>query len=843
MPVVVSTDGGRARRFISSVDVNQPTAADQGELTMAWQAMLAGASAALAHHAIVWFTRNSLRSRSTSTSSDTEILESYTPRQMQRFYQDSILPAWSQLSTYCFNAYGRTKEDLHSRSLSSVFASSVLWSPLIAALALTSSSSRHPQKAWWWMGTSAAASWMMFSHSMISIVPSSKNNEQDDKTNPIEKKSEPRRAPVLPPPSLRSDSSSSRPERYLELLVHNVSHTDLILSCAVDKDDDDDDDDEDDVKNKQDGDDPYSLCRPRFSCFDLYSRKVLKEITNVARQEELRLIRSPRYQRSLDSPRLSIQPAPTNHPMTPIGFQLPTPVPIQSWHDLRLRGRDQAKVFHATSPENQRKGSIGHVFFPLLATLLPRWHQQIAQKAYPAGKPVQRILLLVTGVGTPRNWTHSMTGNSTITVADLMRVFLRRVDPFLTVLHVHSTTNLFRYDENLLFCERELVPAMDAYRDAHARGLPYPTTTTTTTTTTPGATTTTTNTTTNLSAPHHQDAEHPFNLDWQKSFSVTLSFADGSPARTHAIQAGLRPYRPTYFHFWQLKTFWHESKIVDDDIEVHTFETMNTVPPMDAAQCTDPWINATVQEMKAFFTETMQTADQRDPFWLRKTQKPVLAVLLVQTPEMKEPVLYRGTNMEVSMPTGSLCAERCVIGSALAQNPALKREDLKLIAVLSVPQVEQSSSSSSSSPPPQEGTGSGGTMRKVRSTSTITSLDDRRASIGSEQEINPGSRRSSIGEDEGDWFIPNEGEASSDTAPLRRIPLFSSSQVVKRSSKQPPQSQRTVVIHSYKDLNPLAPCGTCNEWLKKISEANPYFRIITFTDANCNGIYVARCQE
>jgi hypothetical protein len=44
--------------------------------------------------------------------------------------------------------------------------------------------------------------------------------------------------------------------------------------------------------------------------------------------------------------------------------------------------------------------------------------------------------------------------------------------------------------------------------------------------------------------------------------------------------------------------------------------------------------------------------------------------------------------MEVSMPTGSLCAERNVLGTALAANPALKREDLKLIAVLAVPQVE-----------------------------------------------------------------------------------------------------------------------------------------------------------
>ena len=74
-------------------------------------------------------------------------------------------------------------------------------------------------------------------------------------------------------------------------------------------------------------------------------------------------------------------------------------------------------------------------------------------------------------------------------------------------------------------------------------------------------------------------------------------------------------------------------------------------------------------------------------FWLRKTKKPVLAVLLVQKPGGR-PKLYRGTNMEVSMPTGSLCAERNVIGSALADDLTLKREDLKVIAVYSVRTLE-----------------------------------------------------------------------------------------------------------------------------------------------------------
>lgn len=213
------------------------------------------------------------------------------------------------------------------------------------------------------------------------------------------------------------------------------------------------------------------------------------------------------------------------------------------------------------------------------------------------------------------------------------------------------------------------MPCIDSYRDAHARSEPYP----------------------DESVSSNLERKS-FNPDWRQSVSVTYSFADGSAARSHAIQAALRPYRPTYFHFWQLKTFWHESKITDEDIEVHSFEEMETVPAMAVDQTPDT-VMMTVNEMKAYrkdFLLTLREGGRSDlkEFWLRKTRKPVLAVLLVQKPGGKY-TLYRGTNMEVSMPTGSLCAERNVIGTALANDPGLKREDLLLVAVLSLQLPEE----------------------------------------------------------------------------------------------------------------------------------------------------------
>jgi hypothetical protein len=37
---------------------------------------------------------------------------------------------------------------------------------------------------------------------------------------------------------------------------------------------------------------------------------------------------------------------------------------------------------------------------------------------------------------------------------------------------------------------------------------------------------------------------------------------------------------------------------------------------------------------------------------------------------------------------------------------------------------------------------------------------------------------------------------------------------------------------------PPGRCGACMEWLKKIAEVNPAFKIVTFTDTGLRSIYV-----
>ena len=510
--------------------------------------------------------------------------------------------------------------------------------------------------------------------------------ELQDKPTPssfltMQQQQQPTLLPKLEPP-IPSSVNTNKDQRYLELLVHNVSHTDLVLSIDAPFSQDSKDQSSEEY-------DKYCLCRPRFSAFDGYSRRVLASLGDKDVDGETPAhIFFPRYERSDATPRYRIKAEPTTMEKLPIGFALnkneKLTVTAEQLSDLRVRGRDAPRIQRLDGNDTH----INAVFFPLLAMLLPQWYAKIHEKYSNASTESQhhpkKVLMLVSGVGTPRNWTHSIAGNSTETCADVMKRFVQTLYPELVVVQVHSNTNIFRYDENITFVQQELMPCIQSYRDAHAKGLPYPDETT-------------------IPAKYSViDDDRPFSTEWKKSMNVTLSFADGSPARNHAIQAALRAYKPTYFHCWQLKTFWHESKIVDSDIEVHSFEEMETLPPIDITNITknsttmqqlpqqlndSSLVLQVVKEMKAFRNEMMKIMrggnNDIQKFWLRKSHKPVLAVLAVQQNGAIK--MYRGTNMEVSMPTGSLCAERNVIGTALAQNPSLRRQDLKMVAVLSVP--------------------------------------------------------------------------------------------------------------------------------------------------------------
>jgi len=244
-----------------------------------------------------------------------------------------------------------------------------------------------------------------------------------------------------------------------------------------------------------------------------------------------------------------------------------------------------------------------------------------------------------------------------------------------------------------------------------------------------------------------------------------------------------------------------------------------------------------------------------------------------------------------------------------AADPSLRREELKMVAVLSVPFAQDPSnttfvtkqidndnnelmskisvkyedesgkilsneiaSSDTNSTP--SGPYSPVPMLKIPKSTSMSSftsfvLEDN-AGKGGEENLShvsesqgfPGSTPEPIGNDLSNASIPNhETTGVPSAAVLRRINLYNTdtdsesyyckpvneSDQIKETFRNDMsikrKMKRTVVVHSCEDINPLRPCGACNEWLKKIAESNPYFKVLTFTDADCNGVYISSCQD
>ena len=368
--------------------------------------------------------------------------------------------------------------------------------------------------------------------------------------------------------------------------------------------------------------------------------------------------------------------------------------------------------------------------FPLLAVLVPQWLRLATSTSV-------KFLYLVSGSGTPRNTEHDELGNSSRNLAKVIdEAFIRVLYPQVETVVVHSGPGLFSFAQNIRFMNTVLKPLINRRRMQLASS---------------------------------------FGEDWVDKFGLTVTLLNGPSARTQALNASLREYRPDYLYLSQNKTLWHRYPDVyslwNDDCEVLKFSTAEmtpAVPLKDVDTSIKLLVLETMQHRDLFARALMEPKFRVDPsvyeespviapapapnelenFWLRKTGKPVLSVLMVLKPGM-EPSFFRGINMEVSMPTGSLCAERSAIANALAHDPTLRREDMKMIAVLSVELSEN--------------------------------------------------------------VLPVLDEAKGQ------------------------QSQGAEAVQA---SNPILPCGACQEWLRKIAACNPDFQVITFDDTSCSQIHI-----
>eukprot|EP00916_Digyalum_oweni_P002243 GHVL01004097.1.p1 GENE.GHVL01004097.1~~GHVL01004097.1.p1 ORF type:complete len:629 (+),score=77.09 GHVL01004097.1:1200-3086(+) len=83
-------------------------------------------------------------------------------------------------------------------------------------------------------------------------------------------------------------------------------------------------------------------------------------------------------------------------------------------------------------------------------------------------------------------------------------------------------------------------------------------------------------------------------------------------------------------------------------------------------------------ELRAYVTKFLET--DINEFWHRKSKKIVLAVLMVVIDD--KPHFFRGMNSEISLPSGSNCAERAAICNAISNALTISRKDMKAIAVI-----------------------------------------------------------------------------------------------------------------------------------------------------------------
>ena len=546
--------------------------------------------------------------------------------------------------------------------------------------------------------------------------------------------------------SVVAGSHQKPKEPGVELLVHNISHSDLILALQEALP----------GQTAPSRETPSILARPQFNSFNPISNHILRQLdaldsAGIAPKVVTATSKyTVQYPAGLDltgepSADLLLHPK-TSYNSADDGDHGPARSVLRTfrtamredarelekaggellergsmlkgtaWSHFHIKGR---KVTDSSLPKplepDVSSVRIACLYLPLLATVIPEWVRAIKRRALqrPAGTPAPRkVLVIVSGAGQPRDEKANPADNSTEGTGRIIERFVRLVHPEIEVVHIPSAYGIFRYDDNVRFVKEQVLPVLEAKRAEVVAS--------------------------------HDD-------QWAQNLKVTVCLADGAPARISALHAAMRSYRPDYLHVWRTKTFWDTGMLSEEDVEPHTFKKLEMRPAVHRLQLTSAEEKGLVNEMVQYKRQFEAVRDSNNhelgTFWLRKTGKAVLAVLLTKSP-LGELTFWRGMNVEVSMPTGTLCAERNAIGNALAGDHSVHRRDMLAVAVLSV----------TLSPPKHEVTD--------QALERTTSPDDEVA------------------------------------------------------------------------LNPLDPCGACMEWLRKIAEVNPDFKVLTFTSTSCEKVFI-----
>ncbi len=479
----------------------------------------------------------------------------------------------------------------------------------------------------------------------------------------------------------------------IELLVFNVSHPDVMLGAKPYPDGGDNE-----TRNNFDQDETIpieALCnkqifvRPRFNCFNPLCEKIRKAVVKLEKKRIQKIdgailpderksnglsdlglplpppIDNAKNGSTSSSPLKSVPSKKSTHSSSPnssgngeesrghkgtripVGFYLSEDtVDKISWRHVSLKRRDE------DPGRKEGETRLVSVLFPLLAQVLHAWNELANSNDLDSemvyGGIAERTIILISGAGMPRDKFIDKLSNSTKSAAELMKLFINQFYPDVNVLCLDSGLGVFHYDKNVVFCNDIVLPAVENIR---------------------------------------RPLVMKYGKGWKKRLNLTIALTDGSAARLAALGASLRIYKPNYLHMWQIKSFWFEYHFLSNDLRFQTFDTMETRPPVPYADL-DPHSKQLLDEMRChkrqFEQGLVSGDDELGEFWLRKTRKCVLAVLMVKGKDGGPRRFFRGMNLEVAITTGSLCAERNVIGTALASDSTLRRQDFEAIAVLAM---------------------------------------------------------------------------------------------------------------------------------------------------------------
>ena len=222
------------------------------------------------------------------------------------------------------------------------------------------------------------------------------------------------------------------------------------------------------------------------------------------------------------------------------------------------------------------------------------------------------------------------------------------------------------------------------------------------------------------------------------------------------------------------------------------------------------------------------------------------------------------------MPTGSLCAERNVIGTALADDFGLRRTHLRMIAVLGLDLEEELAALKSTAVPTTAPAPRGHDGDCVIPTDTSSKIalaaPPRRSPVHIKVDASPGDV--AAGDGGSPILAPPTLKVPESPPHLKRVRSYP--KIISGQTWSPAASAEKVVEVRQSDMNPLKPCGACREWLKKIAEVskqqgsarptfiqalkcspilsrdpqvNPSFKVLTFTDQDGTGVYVEQVVD